>query len=104
MAILAASKQNKFWEMYELINEENKLISKIDIFNFALDIHLDINQFKKDFNSEQIINEIEESYNFLRSKGIDATPTVLINGQLVHNSKSITEIEKLINSELKKIK
>lgn len=104
MALLAAAKQNKFWDMYEIINKENKLLSKKDIFKIASKINLDTLEFKSVFNSEHLINEIEESYNYLRAKGIDATPTILINGQLVHNSKSFTEIENLINTELAKTK
>ena len=57
------------------------------------------NTYKNKATSEKIMNNILK----LESAGIYGTPTIMINNQLVFNSTSLNEIEKMLKDEIEKV-
>src|SRR4051812_43401053 len=55
----AAGKQNKFWEMHDLIFENQEKLSTRFLASLAEDIELDLEQFAKDLKSNEIQNKVE---------------------------------------------
>lgn len=92
-AVEAAAKQDKFWEMHDVLFENRNLwasqfeisdpIPQIDIF--AEEIGLDLEKFKEDFRSAEINNIINEDEKYLRGLlGRDiATPTFILNDEKI---------------------
>jgi protein-disulfide isomerase len=102
----AAALQGKFWEMHDMIYENQKTWHEAfdvrPIFEgYATKIGLDLEQFRRD-NS----NEIVERRIFLDGKrghalGVKGTPTVFLNGREVpFESLAPDKLKALINSEL----
>src|SRR4051812_6966972 len=58
----AAGKQGKFWEMHDLIFENQEKLSNKFLMALADDIRLDPKQFANDFKSEEIKNKIEMDF------------------------------------------
>lgn len=104
LAVLAAEKQNKFWEMYDIIDTSDNLLTYTEIESKVKLIDLDFDEFVTDYNSNALIDELEDTFNYLRGKGVDATPTIIINGRLVYNPTSFDEIENLIKKKLDEFK
>jgi protein-disulfide isomerase len=82
----AARVQNNFWEMHDLLYENQKLWSddinpKQTFLKFARDLGLDTARFDRDLTSEEVKMRIEADRATAASQGIDGTPTVLINGR-----------------------
>lgn len=100
LATLAAAKQNKFWEMREIFVNSNKLLTLKEVVEFASTLNLNLKKFKNDLSNPSIVNELEENFKYLRNNGIDATPTIIINGRLIHDSFSKNEIEKVLLEEM----
>lgn len=96
----SAAKQNKFWEMHDSLYNLKKLPDTDDIFEIAKNLKLDIDVFKKDFESEDIKNSIEQNLQLIINSGIYATPTVMVNNRPVFNSSSFNEIENMILNSL----
>lgn len=74
---LAASKQNKYWQMADLLfitspESEKEIIEEARLLDF------DIKQLKLDANSEEIKQEIQKSIQDADSKEINVTPTLFI--------------------------
>jgi protein-disulfide isomerase len=82
----AARVQNHFWEMHDLLYENQNLwkddINPRTIFiKFAVDIGLDKERFVHDLDDPQIKMRIEADQDAAARLGINGTPTILINGR-----------------------
>jgi protein-disulfide isomerase len=82
----AARVQNRFWEMHDLLYENQSLwkddINPRSIFTkFAADLGLNTTQFVRDLDGQQIQMRIEADEDAAAKQGIDGTPTILINGR-----------------------
>jgi len=102
----AAGKQGKFWEMAgkifesqaqwsEVKNEEAKNIFK----ELARTLDLNIEQWEKDIENEEIKKSIDEDYKEGVKIGINATPTFFLNGQKLQNPRSYEEFKEILNKE-----
>ncbi len=83
----AAGAQGKFWEMHDRIFEAQLEWNSLTIEGFtgwlndaAEAIGLDVEQFSADLVSEAIVTKIAEETEFQLSIGINATPSLFING------------------------
>jgi protein-disulfide isomerase len=82
----AARMQNRFWEMHDLLYENQDLwkddINPKSIFwKFAADLGLDTGRFMSDMADRQVNLRIEADQSAAAELGIDGTPTLLIDGR-----------------------
>src|SRR3989344_1331780 len=96
----AAGEQDKFWEMHDLIFENQKEWSESgkaqEIFeSYAQNLGLDLGKFKEDF--DKVKNPIEQDYADGNRVGVDSTPTFFINGQKYPGVVSFEQFQKLID-------
>ncbi len=87
-AAQAAGQQGKFWEMHDMIFENQNVWSNQskaqDIFvSYAQKIGLEIEHFKKDLDSQEVKTAIDVDYKSGLQSGVDATPTFFLNGKKV---------------------
>ncbi len=110
---LAAHKQDKYKEMYHKImtNQDEVKENEELCVEYAKDLNLDIEQFKKDSKSSeiehQIINELKE---YLKSSPTESIviPRFLIQGRelwtfKMSTRKTIEDFSKIIDQELEKL-
>jgi protein-disulfide isomerase len=79
----AAGKQGKFWEMHDLIFENQHKITAHFIMLLAEGIGLNITQFEQDLQSEEIRTKIEKDFNSGILSGAKKTPSFFLNGSLL---------------------
>ncbi|MGI8837098.1 MAG: DsbA family protein [Pyrinomonadaceae bacterium] len=84
----AARIQRRFWEMHDLLYENQALwkddVNPRSIFTkFAADLGLNTAQFTRDLDSKQVQMRIEADEDAAAQQGIGGTPTLLINGRLL---------------------
>lgn len=82
----AARMQSRFWEMHDLLYENQDLwkddINPKSIFlKFADDLGLDRARFARDLEDKQVNLRIEADRSAAAELGIDVTPTLLIDGR-----------------------
>ena len=82
----AARVQDHFWEMHDLLYENQDLwkddINPRSIFlKFATDLRLDMARFTRDMDDKQVKLRIEADQAAAVELGINATPTLLIDGR-----------------------
>src|SRR6185436_9259231 len=82
----AARMQSHFWEMHDLLYENQDLwkddINPKSIFvKFAEDLGLDTARFARDMDDKQVNLRIEADRSAAAELGIDSTPTLLIDGR-----------------------
>jgi len=102
----AAGLQGKFWEMHDLIYENQKTWHEAfdvrPIFEgYAKQIALDMNRYQRDLNSDQVAQRIFLDGKRGHSMGVKGTPTVFLNGKEVpFESLPSEKLRVLINLEL----
>lgn len=102
----AAGLQGKFWEMHNLLYENQKTWHEAfdarPIFEgYAKQIGLDIARYQQDLNSEQVAQRIFHDGKRGHSLGVKGTPTVFLNGREVpFESLPAEKLRVLINNEL----
>lgn len=102
----AAGMQGKFWEMHDLLYENQKTWSNAfdvrPIFEgYATRIGLDLDLFKRDLSSETVAQRISQDAKRGQSLGVQGTPTVFMNGREVPFESLVQEkLRVLVNTEL----
>jgi protein-disulfide isomerase len=102
----AAGLQGKFWEMHDMIYENQKAWHEAfdvrPIFEgYATKIGLDLQQFRRDNANEIVERRIFLDGKRAHSLGVQGTPTVFLNGREVpFESLAPDKLKALINSEL----
>ncbi|MDO8601599.1 MAG: thioredoxin domain-containing protein [bacterium] len=101
----AAGKQGKFWEMHDLIFENQSQWSaliKVDqtISSYATKLGLDIAQFEKDIDSGEIKEIVDSSYQSGSGYGVNSTPSFFLNGVKILSPRGLTEFEAVIDNAL----
>lgn len=76
----AAGQQNKFWEMHDLLFENQRSLDDPALMAYAASLGLDMNQFERDFASRKVRENIERSMERGISEGVNGTPTFILNG------------------------
>lgn len=94
----AAGMQGKFFEMHDLLYENQQAWSAsgdaLTIFtSYAQQLGLDTEKFKIDFASEAVNGTINADLKNGNSKGVSGTPTYYINGQKLDNG-DISSVDK----------
>lgn len=104
-AAYAAYKQNKFFEMSDLLfNGQKDWSNESDpsriFIDYAESLKLDVKKFKDDMNSNEAKNYVETAENQATSEGINSTPTFILNGVKIKNPAGYDEFKKLIENEV----
>jgi protein-disulfide isomerase len=76
----ASDHQNKFWEMHDMIFENQDILSANNLLLFAKNLHLDLEMFAKDWKSKSVLSRIETDFETGIRSGVNGTPTFFING------------------------
>ena len=76
----AAAFQDKFWEMHDLLFEEQTLLNPEIIPSWAKKIGLNLDQFGNDIKQGVVEERIKEDRQSGIRSGINGTPTFYING------------------------
>lgn len=102
----AAGMQNKFWEMHDMLfqNQQNWAeASNAGTYfeQFAEQLGLDLNKFKEDMNSAVVLEAINADVAAAQALGATGTPVFAINGKKIDPlPKSIDEFSKLIDAAI----
>lgn len=103
----AAAKQDKFWEMHDLIftnqNEWSESGKAREIFmEFAKNLNLDTVKLNKDIDSDAVKNLISRDTEDGNAAGVNATPTFFLNGEKLNNPASLDDFRTLIKAAILK--
>jgi protein-disulfide isomerase len=97
----AAGQQGKFWEMHDLIFDNQKEWQDQNnpentFFNYAKQLNLNIDQFKKDLANPVIHKKIDDHYKQAFLLKLNYTPTFFINGKKINNPQNYEQFKKII--------
>jgi len=81
LAAEAAGKQHKFWEMHDLIYENQAQLNRDSFVDFAESLNLDLEKFAADLQSDEVSAKVESDFESGIRSGVNGTPSFFINGQ-----------------------
>ncbi len=102
-ATLAAQKQGKFWEMYNLIFDNQKSLSEEKIRSLAQALGLNMDQFLKDWKDAAVAERVEKEKQEGAAANVDSTPTFFINGRKFLGDKTPGGLLQAVSDELKDV-
>jgi len=100
----AAHRQGKFWEMHDLIINNQRELTPAKFEEYATQLGLDLEKFKKDRDSEDVKKRIEADTSEAQRVGILGTPGFLINGRFFSGAQPFENFKRMIDEELAKPK
>jgi len=86
LAAEAAALQGKFWQMHDIIYENQQQLQEEDLIIYAAQIGLDEDQFAADFGKEEVEQKVENDFESGVRSGVNGTPSFFINGEKYNGS------------------
>ena len=77
----AAAAQGKFWEMHDLLYENQKRLDAADLHSYAEELRLDVEAFDEDLTTHVHAARVHDDFMSGVRSGVNGTPTFYINGR-----------------------
>ncbi|MBV4359185.1 DsbA family protein [Pinibacter aurantiacus] len=100
VATEAAARQEKFWEMHDIIFENQQDLSREALLKYAKQLGLDIEQFNYDLDDEMLYEKVDSDFETGIRSGVNATPTFFINGEKYNLGWEGNRLEQYIKSSV----
>jgi protein-disulfide isomerase len=102
-AALAANQQGKFWQMHDVMFANHGSLSRKAILEWAAGLGLDMKRFTADLDSNGVKQAVMRDLEDGNKAGVDATPTIFIDGQKYNGGLALDAIKPVIEAELKRM-
>ena len=94
---------SKFWQMHHVIFENRHALTEADLMGYAKQLNLDVAKFRRDLQSDATLAQVEKESKQGKGLGVNATPTLFINGRQLPLGKladPVGELEHWIRLEI----
>ena len=99
-AALFARDHGKFWEMHDALFANQSALSREKIVELGARAGLDRARLQRAIDSGQYADELTASREAAQAAGLEATPTVYVNGRKLHLSLSTDALRHTVEDEL----
>ena len=100
-AAIAAQRQGKFWEMHDVLFENQQELAPSAIEAYASRLGLDMERFRADMAAEETEALIERNRSEGRELGVDGTPRIFVNGRPF--TEPVDALDTYVREELARI-
>jgi protein-disulfide isomerase len=95
-----AGDQGKYWDYHDVLFERQAQASTFDYVAIAKELSLDTVAFKSCVDNRTHKAEVEKDFNDGAAAGVEGTPGVIINGELVAGAYPYEHFKQIIESKL----
>ena len=99
-AAFAADAQGKFWEMHDLMMQNQDDLSREPLVGFAQQAGLDVNKFRAALDSHAYADDVARDLAAAKEIEIMGTPAFVINGRKIIGNVPVPELRAAIDSAL----
>ena len=109
LAVEAAGRQGKFWEMHDLLYEkqtewgENGKATPEVFEKYAQELGLNMDQYKIDTKNSEVKKRITRDRDTGTALGVQGTPTFFVNGDKIPNPRGIADFKNLLDGFLNEV-
>ena len=100
VAAEAAALQNKFWEMHDIIYENQESLDGEDLVAYAKKIGVDVVRFQDDIKKDTITAKVQNDFESGVRSGVNGTPSFFINGEKYDGDWEENELLKYLKSRI----
>jgi protein-disulfide isomerase len=103
IATMAAQEQGKFWEMHDILFQNQQALDASKLEEYAKQAGLDVARFKKDFEAKkaEYDQRVAADMQVGAQSGVQGTPSLYIGGKKVRD-RSIPGMSAMVEEALKK--
>ena len=99
-AALAAGAQGMFWEMHDIIFENQNQLKEENLLDHAQKLGLDVEKFKADLTSHKFKPQVDGELQQAAKVGASGTPAFFINGRFLSGAQPLESFVKIVDEEL----
>jgi protein-disulfide isomerase len=99
----AAARQGAFWEMHDLLLDNQDALRAEDLRGYAERVGLDGERFDRDMEADAGAAAIADDVDGADLSGVSGTPTFFINGQRHHGAYDIESLSKAVGLALTRV-
>jgi formate-nitrite transporter family protein len=92
----AAAAQARFWPMHDLLFRRQKALESADLEQYANEIGLDLERFRRDLEAHVHLDRIEADRSSALASGAAGTPTIFVDGLPYHGSFERAELRRAL--------
>ena len=99
----AAGEQDRFWEMHQLLYEQQENWVSLSVSDFeqwlsaqVSALGMDLEQFQADLKREDIVAKVQEAWEDGQRIGLPGTPLILINGQIYGGPRDYNSLNDIL--------
>jgi protein-disulfide isomerase len=100
IAAEAAARQGRFWEMHDMIFENQSKLSASYLLRMAESLQLDMAAFKKDQTDPKLAEKVDADFESGIMSGVNGTPSFYINGVKYNNSYDFESMSEAIDQTI----
>lgn len=101
LAAEAAAMENKFWQMHDMLYENQAQLDPQDLASYAKKVGLNLTKFEKDYESGTASGKVESDFESGVRSGVNGTPSFFINGEKYEGDWSEDGLTQYLQSLLK---
>ncbi|MCD8261847.1 MAG: DsbA family protein [Bacteroides sp.] len=92
VAAEVAGAQSKFWEMHNLLFENQDKLEDFHLLMYARHLGLNEEQFETDFSDPRFLQKVQKDYDSGIQNKVMGTPTLFINGHIYEGGLKSSDI------------
>jgi protein-disulfide isomerase len=101
-ASLCARDQGKFWEMHDLLFDEQQKLTLPDLKEKATRLELDATAFAECLDSGRHAEEVQADLRDGIAAGVDGTPAFFVNGRLISGAVPFETLAEVVEDEIRR--
>ncbi|RXH58429.1 DsbA family protein [Granulicella sibirica] len=99
-AALAAGAQGRYFDMVDLIQANQRQMTREQYLLYAASLHLDLPRFKRDLDSHRFLPQVRNEVAEGNAIGVNQTPSLFINGKLSTGSVDAPTLASLVKAAI----
>ena len=92
----AAAAQGKFWEMFDVLYQNQRHLSDAHLIEYAKSVGLDTDLLDREMKAGTYTKRIEEDLDSGDASGLEGTPTFYINGQYYDGAYNVDAFQEAL--------
>ncbi len=93
----AADAQGKFWQMHDLLFQNQHALKRNDLMAYAERLSLDTGRFARELKSELYLDRVREDFRSGVQNGVYGTPGLFLNGVRHDGSYDIATLQAVVD-------
>jgi protein-disulfide isomerase len=102
LALQAAQRQGKAWEMHDKMFENAKDLARPALEGYAQELGLDVEKFRADLDDPRVAAEVDADDKAADEVQANGTPCFFVNGRRIPGARPFSDFKRVIDEEIEK--